>query len=386
MASKLEASTQSAKKIAIGCIIVIVVVILFNIVSNMLKKPPPPYNPYPQFAARELGEIPNIEFMSLELAEDSHSDFQIATTDDNLPKLPTLVKVYTTKTPRQSLSAHDDAVTIAKSLGFHTNPEAISPTELKWTQGTKTFIVNKLYHTATLGTVYDKDSRALEPHEILPDPGIYINSARSYLKGAGLFPEDYEGGKSVATYLKLNSNFEFELSKSAQDTNFVRVDFFKKVESLGVTIPKDITEKQKEEIENMRLFTDLFTDNPNEGLIHIIIGGTGGLPDVYELQYIDWEFEKSSTYDLITVADAWEEVRNNKGYLMSLYRTTHHPFSPYTPIKVNSFLLTNVETVYYSSHEYLQYIQPIYKFTGIAKLDEEPDANFTIYYPALKRE
>ena len=264
------------------------------------------------------------------------------------------------------------------------DPQNISATELKWTNGAKTLIINKLYGDVTLTTNYEKDPDAKLEREILPDPEPYIRAAETYLRNAGIFPSGYEESKiSSITYLKMNTNYSFEKAKSAQDANFVRVDFFKRIESVGVIIPDGISEKQRIEIEGYRLYAEVFTDNPYEGLIYMILGNTSGTHNIFEIKFIDWELESKSTYTLMPLEEAWDKVQNNEGYLRSLFEINESPFKNYMPLNVQSFLLTDVEIVYYSSRDYLKYIQPLYKFTGIAKLedDNEVDSDFTFYYP-----
>jgi hypothetical protein len=386
VASKLEESTQKAKKVGIGCLIVVGIVVLYGIASNMFQSEPEPYNPYPQVASKNFGELPAIEFESLQLTEESNPEYKIETTNGKLPTLPTIVNVHTTKTPRQSLTAQDDAVEIAHSLGFNSEPIVVSPTELRWTNGARTLLVDKLYKTVSLTTNYSKDEEASKYHEILPDSSPYIQTAMSNLTNAGLLPTDYgESPTTNVTYMKLNSNFTLEKAKSASDAGFVRIDFFKSIESIGVTIPEGVSEKQQEEILDMRIYSEVLTNNPHEGLIYIILGGKGGKQNIYEVQYIDWELDTKSTYDLISLEDAWNSVAKGEGYIRSLYETNYNPFINYSPLNVQSFLLTNVETVYYSSKDYLKYIQPMYKFTGIATLPDDQRADFTIYYPAVKQ-
>ncbi len=391
MASRLEKSTVTAKKIGIGCGVLILIILLYNIGASIFRKEPDPYDPYPQYAEKKYNDIQKLEFESLQLADESEPNFKIETTDGSLPKIRSIMNVYKTKTPRQSLTAQDDAVDIAKSLGFNETPLNITETELKWTKEAKTLIIDKLYGDVSLTTDYTKDPDAKNDREILPDSEPYVQTAKNFLKKAHIFPSNYQDSdKNTVTYLKLNSNNVFEKAKSAQDANFVRVDFFQSVESVGVTIPEGISEEQQATIDDYRLFADVITDNPYEGLIYIILANESGVDNIYELKYVDWELESKSTYDLIGISNAWEEVKKENGYLKSLFEMNTNPFQEYTPLDIKSFLLTNVEISYYSSREYLKYIQPMYKFTGIAKLEDDNgndiDYDFTYYYPAIELE
>lgn len=389
MASQLEKSTELAKKLGIGCLILIVLVLVINFIVGLFKQPEPPYDPYPKYAQEEFGTLPALEFESLPLTENSSPEYKIETTDGKLPDLPPIVFVYQTKTPRQSLTAEDDANEIAKSLNFQDESRPISDTEVEWTQGGRVLTINKLYNTVTIRTAYQRLAPEDRTNEIEPYENSYISSATSYLKQAGLFPANYqEDNLNSLIYLKLNSDFELIQAKSAQDADFVRVDFFQNYESVGVTIPPGSSDKEKEKYESYRIYSQTVLDNPYEGAISIVIGSTSNKNKIYELSYTDWELEDRSTHYLIDENEAWEQVQKGNGYIRTLKEVNSNPFAGYTPQDIKSFLLTDVEIVYLFPKTYNKYIQPIYQFSGIAKRQdsEATDLEFNIYYPAVKQE
>jgi len=389
MASQLEQSTELAKKIGIGCLIFIVIILLGNFIINLFKKPEPPYNPFPQYAKEEFGDLPNIELSSLEISDKTNPEYKIETTDGQIPNLPSIVYVYKVKTPRQSLTAEDDAKSIAESLNFREDPNPISETELEWIQGERVLTINKLYKTVSIKTAYPRLESEERSNDIEPHEHVYINAASSFLNQAGLFPSQYDQANlSSLIYLKLNSNFELVQAKSAQDANFVRVDFFRNFESVGVTIPPGASDEEKEQYESYRVFSQGVLENPYEGAVSIILGSSSNKNQIYELSYTDWELENRSTYYLQGENNAWEQVIQGNGYLRSLMEINSNPFSIYSPREVKSFLLTDVDVVYLIPKSYQKYILPVYRFSGIAISpdDDEADLEFNIYYPAIKQE
>ncbi len=389
MASQLEKSTELAKKVGIGCLILIVLVLIINFVIGLFKQPEPPYDPYPKYAEKEFGSLPILEFESLALAENSSPEYKIETTNGELPDLPPIVFVYQTKTPRQSLTAEDDANEIAKALNFNEESRPISETEVEWTQGGRVLTINKLYNTVTIRTAYQRLAPEDRTNEIEPYENAYISSAASYLKQAGLFPTNYqEDNLNFLVFLKLNSNFELIQAKSSQDADFVRVDFFQNYESVGITYPPGSSDKEKERYESYRIYSQAVLDNPYQGAISIVIGSTSNKNKIYELSYTNWELEDRSTYYMIDENEAWEQVKQGNGFIRSLKEVNSYPFGSYAPENVKSFLLTDVEIVYLFPKSYDKYIQPIYKFSGIAKRQdsETTDLEFNIYYPAVKQD
>jgi hypothetical protein len=389
MSSRLEESTKTAKKIAIGCLALVVFVLLFNFASRLFKKPAPPYNPYPTIVDKKFGVLPPLIFESLKLAEISKAEFKLDTTDAKLPTFYSIINVYKTKIPKQSLTAQDDAVASAEALGFTGSPQVISSTELKWTSGTRTFKINKLYKTATITTDFANDQRAKQKHNVYPNEETYIQSAKNFLKSAGLFPSDYAAnGTNSLAYLKLDQNNRFVSAGSSSEASFVRVDFYRRMNEFTLTYPAKATEEQKKLIYSKQKFCDQVTSNPKIGLIYLIIGGENGVGDIYEMSYTNWEIQDTATYSLTPVKDAWEQVQQNKGTLRYLNIPNGNPTDEYIPLKVQTFFLNNVEIIYYSSPEYIQYIQPLYKFSGLAQIEgsSRPDKEFIIYYPAIKNE
>lgn len=385
MASRLEEATGTAKKMIIGCGIIVVIILLYTFISRLIKSEPPPYNPLPTVADYAFGQLPNIEFESIEIDDRSSPSFKLDTQDGRLPSFYPVINVHKTKTPHQSLTAQDDALAKAKALNFQGAPKTISSTELKWTNGARTLKINKLYNTAEITTDYTKDELAGQDHGIQPDYNIYINAAKNILSGANLLPLAYEEGKTAATYLTLNNKKELRRAKSASDANFVRIDFFKRMESLTPIIPLYTAEEVQESYLELTEYAYLSSHNPNEGLIYVVLGGTNAAQDVYELKFTDWEIETYATYYLSPIQDAWDKIQQNEGYLRYLMEPNADPNEPYTPLSVNEYWVTNIGIAYYSSIDYIDYIQPVYKFSGIAMLAyDNTKADFVFLYPAVR--
>lgn len=386
MASRLEETTTTAKKLLAGCGIIVLIVILYTFVSRFLEKEPPPYDPLPQVADQEFGQLPNLEFESLELVSGSKKEFKIETTDGKLPSFYPIVNVFKTKTPHQSLTAHDDAVTTAGALDFTGTPRTISSTELKWTRGVRTLKINKLYGIVELTTDYTKDPEAQKPHLIQPDNQLYIDTAKGLLAGANIFPAGYEHAETAVTHLTLDAKKSLKRAKSSSEANFIRIDFFQQFESLTPRIPTTLSEEDQQAMEeDYTTYSYSLTDNPNRAQLYIILGGNAGPYDIYELKYTNWEIETPATYYLLPPQEAWEKIQADEGYLRSLKEPNTDPYEPYTPLNVEEFLLTNVEIAYYTSNDYIEYIQPVYKFSGLALLGENnKKADFVFYYPAGK--
>ncbi|MDD3648385.1 MAG: hypothetical protein PHS44_07880 [Candidatus Dojkabacteria bacterium] len=388
MASQLEESTKTAKKIALGCGVMIAIIVIISIVSQLIKGEPPPCNPYPAVAENKFGQLPRLELEGNELSQDESPRYEVDL--DKLPQMVSFVNVYKTKTPRQSLTAQDDAIQVATNLGFRENMQKLSTSELKWKRDTSTLKINELYNTVQITTNYKNTQWIANDNYILVDQNPYIASARN------LFRKTYAGAKmdtaeAVATYLKMDSNFNFIKAFSASEADFVRVDFFKQLEGVTPFVPAGCTSDQRkyvqENLDSLRISYYLHTIEPQKSYNYAVLKGTSGTNDILELSYIDWEIESSSVYSTLTVGEAWEELEKGNGYLRSLYRTSvGDPFQNDFTIPIEAYLLNDVEMIYYTIDDYTQYIQPVFKFSGIAQIQGTTDkyAEFIFYYPAIR--
>lgn len=389
MATKLEESTKSAKKLAIGCGILIVLILVVSFVARLFKGEPPPCIPYASTAQESYKKLPKVKMKTLKLEQKAEPGYELDTIEETLPDLPQIANVYKTKSPIQSLSAYDEAIDIAEEFKFRDVPEQISDTSLKWRSGTKTLKIDKLYHKVTLSTNYKKDKEAVSKHAIDAEQTPYINRAFQFIEKTRVYTStEIDELDTILTYLKMNKNYKFVKAKSPSDANFVRVDFFKPMQGITAIIPEYCTSAQKkyvqENIDEYNKDYNIHINEPFQGMSYVILGGLKGEEDLYQLRALDWKSEGSSTYSLTPVSEAWNKVKNGEGYLRSIYELNGDYLNSDTSIKVQTFYLHNVDLIYASSTDYIKYLQPVYRFSGQGNIKNSKDkAEFIIYYPAV---
>jgi len=386
MATRLEESTKTARKLGVGCFVFVVAILVLNFIIGVLT-PEEVFNPWPTGPDNRFGDLPALTFETIALKEGSSPTYRIETTDGQLPSLLTLVNVYETKLPEQSLLARQEAVDTASALGFGSAPQDIGETQLKWTNGARSLVIDKLYKTIKITTDYASDPGATLQYTVSPDPEQYISHALSIFQGKTMMSVSSLQVDTQATYLKLDKNNTFHRAKSASDANFVRVDLFMKREAISTLLTDAqielLTDTQKEYVEKNRIQAKTLSENPTESVMFVILGGQN-TSTIYELQYINWELSERGIYRSTSVAEAWENIKQNKGYLRYLLEVGGDPYTPYIPLGVKEFLLTSVKMAYYCPTEYPQYLYPVYLFSGIAIFDDDnKQAEFTYYYPAV---
>lgn len=385
MASKLEESTQTVKKLAIGCGIFVIIILIATVTMSFIKDEEEQYYPYPRSSEKSFGTLPELEFESIKFENLENLEYKLDTADGKLQTFPPILYVFKTKTPRQAFTASDDAKETAKKLGFIDQPKTPSNTMFKWTKDSQTLKLDRLYWTVSLTTDYKSDDRIIVQNDLLPDIEPYIDTARAHFNKADLFPSGYSGASTQANYMRMTPKFNFLRASSSSEASFIRVDFFKNFEATSVYIPEDASDEKKRELQKLRVFANVLSDNPHKGLLYLIMGGRDGANEVFELKYSNWEIESSSTYPVISTYEAWEEVKNGNGFLRSIYEETKLPYESNLNLEIEAFHVTDVQLAYYSKNEYLEYIQPFYVFKGAAPIvGSDRDAFFSIYYPAIK--
>jgi len=382
MSTKLEQATEKTKKIFIGCSIFVIAVLMINLVISIFKKDEeiPPI--YPQTADESFKTLPKISFDNLEITNPNEVEYILDTVDGKVPLtyIP-VTHVFKNKTPYQSLTAYEDSVNIAKKFDFTTQPQTPSETELVWTSGIRSLTINKLYKTVDITVDFKSEAIQKLETEITQELAYFEQMSSSILKSAGLSAPT----KAEARYIKLNPNGTFSQVNSTTEADFVRIDFYNVYETLKLNLPEGLKDEEIVKYTNeYGIFSDELGENPKEGIIYMILGGATS-KDVYFLKYSKWEIEKTSDYYLIGTKSALEEVQKGNGFIRFLKKTNESRLDEYVPLDVKSFNINNIEIAYYSNSDYIDYIQPMYVFSGIALLNGTSEqADFIIYYPAIK--
>lgn len=393
MATQLERTTTMFKKGFVGCIIIIFACILFDWISGKLN-PRQTQNPLIIEPDNKFGALPQLTFDSLKLAEGSNPQYSLEITE--FPKLPpvNVVYVYKFKKPKVSLTAEDEASTIARNLGFRESPQSVgeNSTILRWTSesGTRILTYNTLTKQILLLTDYKKDPLVKEDHEIPPDLDLFKTNARNFLENREILPDDFNNDLQSAEFLKLDDNFNFIQADSSAAAQYVRVYLYRQIESFSITdIPESTPEDVKEWYNEQTRISNIIKPNPKEGPIMIIFGNSGTNPDdIFEMNYIHWEVDKSSDsgiakYAIIDKDTALEKIQKGEGAIRYLVTKNTDPNATYTPLDVSTFYIYNLELAYIETEEFTDYLQPVYYCTGEALLENREEAEFIIYYPAI---
>ncbi len=298
--------------------------------------PPPPPDV-------KFGKLPKLEFP---LTEQPQLTYTLETPTGGLPStLPGQFKVFFMPIKKANLLAYDAATSVANRLDFITEPKKLSETEYRWDASdpipssltmniiTGAFVLDKRWQddpTYTTPTMYYTEPQALDR--------IY-----NLLSRVELLPEDIKDGKYTVQYLKADKD-QIVSAVSLSQAHFVRVNLYRKpVDSVEVVSPRTdkglISGILALQREDDRQFVNL------------------------SYNYFPVDLERSASYPLIGVAEAWQRMQKGQGFVAGVKPST------------TSVTIRQVSLKYYDAETPQQFMQPVYVFEG--------DPDFVGYVPAL---
>lgn len=316
------------------------------------------------------GQLDALKFIEIPIA--GTPKYNLNTKNGRLPSdLPKKMVVYPVKKPSFSYSAAKRAQDDASAIGY-------SETELV------TDLTGDIYRwrdTSTgsqleidIGTRSLSINTPIAPNASNFDAGITTSLGKKladtfFSKTGRLDDVLYGRGTTTVTRGKV-LNDKFVTADTIASSVIARVDYFR-------TIVRD------EEY-------PILGPNAKEGLVYVYvrIPSADGLTALnYPIvSYNQWELEPnvSGTYPLITVSEAWDEVKNGRGVISNVTPLEKSIIDEYQTTRVDEILVNEVYIGYYDTPERQNYLQPIYVFEGSYNVRNKPGGDITIYFPAIQ--
>lgn len=246
---------------------------------------------------------------------------------------------------KANLLAYDAAQAVATRLDFIGMSKKLSETEYRWDSSdpipssltiniiTGAFVLDKRWQddsSYTTPTIYYTDSQA-------------VDRMHNLLSRVELLPEDIKEGVPTIQYLKADKD-QIVSAVSLSQAHFVQVNLYRApVDGIEVVYPSSklglITAVLALQREDARQFVNL------------------------SYNYFPVDIERSASYPLIGVAEAWQRLQKGGGFIAGVKPNT-------TNVTIRDITLR-----YYDSDTPQQFLQPVYVFTG--------DPDFVAYIPAI---
>jgi hypothetical protein len=358
-----------------------------------------------EFVRHKLN-IPSIDY-NLESSSDA---FELETQTGRIEQIPQIINVYRYDNPGQTLTAQNEAKTIAGKLLFEPeNIQRIGTTMYRWVdrQG-RALNVQARNLTFEFNTNLSKERERLTE---VPTADDAKKIARSFLTSVGLLYKDYADNSPETMDIFINYDGTLREAKFRQEAHLVRVDFVRQISM--ITIPANIegaedikimlerrghksTEEDTNTADQQRLtlykFNTLVTTlDPYKSNISVYVGAKNpdlrdqNVSQIYQIDYANWilEPEYCGTYQLISPSQALTAVQNQEASLIYLNETNGDRVVQTGNRNVSSFTIMDVNLFYYDAPEEQAFLQPVYVITGEATFTNGNKGEFAFYYPAI---
>lgn len=360
MASQLAQTAKTVRTLLVGFVALFILYIvftqLFGVISKVIISRKPPKVEPPSVA---FGKLPKLALKSLILTGEV-PNYSLETTTGTLPQMPTKINVYKFVEPQASFLSLERTKNLAKKLDFVTLPKEISPSLYFWQEGNKSLRAN----TVTGNFEIDSDiSQMTLSVGDLPSPGEIKSTAKGYMDGKGLLRSGFEIGSQEVVLIK-KSGLALSKAVSLSETSLARIDFFRSLKAGDdVTIP-------------------ILPQNPKKGLVELYYVGDGNFPKVRYTAW-DFDFEKGETYPLRSINSAWEDVKNNRGFITYLQYQGSDSLESLNSLSLIDIYIRKIYLAYFDDENIQNFLQPIYVFEGDGKDGDGQAVDVSIYLPAV---
>ncbi len=314
------------------------------------------------------GVLPPLEFIEKDINDDRTPSFILDTKDGRLPKgLPRKMTVYEYIRSVPPFEKGKNASATAEKLGYYEDDliTSLKETTYRWRKLNSNGLLEINTNTKDvihLTPLTGKASRF--PRGELTETKT-LNYAKELLEDVGRFEDElYLNGTQKVTFVQFYGN-RLETTEAPLDAQLARVDFFRSIEEYPILGP-----------------------DPKVGLQYIYLRRpTKNEPHynypILESHVREIKTQANATYPIITVADAWNLVKNSKGVIVNATPSGSNLLDKsVTPI-VEDIYINNIYLAYYDNSSYQEYLQPIYIFEGKYTTGGTQGGTITIYYPAL---
>ena len=297
-----------------------------------------------------FGKITPVNFP--ENVSDKNFNYSLDTISGDFPQFPDRFKVYKISKPQPDLLALQKAKSKVNGVGFISPELLISAESYQWNEKAnpdsnatldRSLTMNILTGDFTFSSNFISDPIVLSSAN-LDDANTAINSAQNFLSQMSSFPSDIDSSKTK-TFLFSIKNNTLTSAPSISGSQVVEVDFFQKdMDNLPIYYPKAVN-----------------------SIISVLVVGGKNEPQVAQVNFSHQAVsDESSTYPIKTAKQAFDELKQGKGYIASYFGTSA------------DISIRNVFPGYYLGEKKQDYLIPVAIFQG--------DNGFYAYVPLITDE
>lgn len=308
-------------------ILVIIIIILFpfgkGVYNSMFPKPV-------SLPAAKFGKLPHIVFPENSLQKDF--SYTIDTLPGVLPTFADRIAVYQIPAPQPNLLALERAKTRVADVGFTSNPTTLTDSLYEWIDTStlqRQLDFDILSLNFTLGSNYLSPDASISA-AALPTETDAISLATNFINKLSSFPTDIDQGKTNITYYTI-ADGKLQEVPTRDTAQVVRVSFFQN---------------------NLTEHPIYYPDAPFSNMNLLVGGGDQIVPTVLGGLFAHYTPDASSPYGIKTAQQAFEDLKNKKGYIASYGGSS------------NKISITDVKLGYLAPVVSQGYFLPIIVFEG----------------------
>lgn len=386
----LYQSAETTRKVIIGFLLLAVVILVFDIIGRN------PTTPTIDTNALRFYMTPDNKFKTLDPITIPSLDSDRTTSSYAIEGVvgvyPDVAYVYKIDEPREKLLVFENAQEDVDTLGF--DPDTFNENENIYTwendDKSKTLTFDKIKQSWGLTTLYEDNVNAIKNKTITRDEDYYSGRMENLLRSLGFDENGLDDATIDVRFAKLTNGI-FEEKTSNLESDYVIIDSYRNLSFADLKPSGELPEVSNKALIPKAVSAQVFNSDPRVGQVRAIVSEnfTNYLNELYELNYINWQFSSEvGKYLIISPSEAWTKISQGNGSLVSLLPQNFNYFSEYpTNLKVTRFVADMTKTVvgYWENSEWDGYLHPIYVFYGRANLSDGRLANFTFFIDAIKR-
>jgi hypothetical protein len=300
--------------------------------------PPPP--------TVSFGKLPKISFPA---NSSGNIILNLELPTQEFPAFSDRAKVFVMPYKKTSFLAYDQAKAIAAGYGFANEPEAINTDIYKWTNPspiTSSLRLNIIDGSFEYVYNWQEDQTILQEKNI-PGQVQAINDTKDFVSRSTGSSTDLLNAQGKVNYFKV-SGTRLLPAMSLAEAQFTQVDLYRaSIDTLPVA-----------------------TQIPDQGIISALLSGSQGKQFLkVNNNYFPVNYEQYATYPIKTASQAWEDLKNGKGYIAKL------------PENQTNITVRRIYIGFYETYEPQSYLQPVFIFTD--NEDFFGSNKFVAYVPAI---
>jgi hypothetical protein len=258
-------------------------------------------------------------------------------------------KIFYMPSSYSDLSTEGKVYLMAKKIGFDTENvkyTKLSAREISFVDDKRNLTIDVTNYNFKY--VYDFSSeRSLFFGTRIPEQKEIEDKAREFLQSVNRYPTELAQGQTHIIYLYYNYiSKQMSVKERPIEANVVEVDFF------------------RPPIDGFEVVSPSYYNSQNS--VILVFNQTDYKVLKAEVSFFEKSSEQVATYPLKKGSQAWSELQDNKGIIIS------------APAGKNNISIKKMFYAYLDPDIYQSYLQPVYVFLG--------DDNFVGYVPAVANE